>query len=108
MPVHKQTLTILCYLAHTAASRHPDASSWLRLVSNSVWPCAILHASHNLFIQGFFTPLTGSRGNLTAYVIDEFGVAVPLIIVLFAVGFWLNRGRVPQLAGAATRSTAPH
>jgi uncharacterized protein len=67
--------------------------AWFRLVSNSVWPCAILHASHNLFIQGFFTPLTGSRGTLTAYVIDEFGVAVPLIIVLFAIGFWLNRDR---------------
>ena len=77
--------------------------AWFRLVSNSVWPCAILHASHNLFIQGFFTPLTGSRGTSTAYVIDEFGVAVPLIIVLFAVGFWLNRDR----ALAARRSIRP-
>jgi uncharacterized protein len=65
--------------------------AWFRIVSNSVWPAAILHASHNLFIQGFFTPLTGARGALTAYVIDEFGVAVPFIIVLFAIGFWLNR-----------------
>jgi membrane protease YdiL (CAAX protease family) len=68
--------------------------AWFRLVSNSVWPCAILHASHNLFIQGFFTPLTGSRSTAMAYVIDEFGVAVPLIIVLFAVAFWLNRKQV--------------
>jgi uncharacterized protein len=82
--------------------------TWFRLVSNSVWPCAILHASHNLFIQGFFTPLTGSRGALTPYAIDEFGVAVPLIIVLFAVAFWLNRDRALQVAGAATRLTAPH
>jgi membrane protease YdiL (CAAX protease family) len=74
--------------------------AWFRLVSSSVWPCAILHASHNLFIQGFFTPLTGSRGTSTAYVIDEFGVAVPLIIVLFAVGFWLNRDRVLKVASA--------
>jgi membrane protease YdiL (CAAX protease family) len=81
--------------------------TWLRLVSNSVWPCAILHASHNLFIQGFFTPLTGSRGTLTAYAIDEFGVAVPLIIVLFAVGFWF-RGPRTLAAGAANRSFAPH
>jgi membrane protease YdiL (CAAX protease family) len=82
--------------------------SWFRLVSSSVWPCAILHASHNLFIQGFFTPLTGSRGTVTAYVIDEFGAAVPLIIVLFAVGFWLNRDRVLQIAGASTPPIAPH
>jgi membrane protease YdiL (CAAX protease family) len=65
--------------------------SWFRLASNSVWPAAILHASHNLFIQGFFTPLTGARGNATAYAIDEFGWSVPLIIVLFAIGFWANR-----------------
>ena len=82
--------------------------TWFRLVSNSVWPCAIVHASHNLFIQGFFTPLTGSRGAVTAYAVDEFGVAVPLIIVLFAVGFWFNRERVLRPTGASTRSFAPH
>ena len=82
--------------------------TWFRLVSNSVWPCAILHASHNLFIQGFFTPLTGARGTLTPYAIDEFGVAVPLIIVLFAIGFWLNRDRALPLSPAATRWSAPH
>jgi CAAX protease family protein len=60
----------------------------LRLKSDSVWPCAIFHASHNLFIQGFFTPLTGARGDITPYAIDEFGFAVPLAATLFAVGFW--------------------
>ncbi|HEY2780486.1 MAG TPA: CPBP family intramembrane glutamic endopeptidase [Steroidobacteraceae bacterium] len=75
--------------------------AWFRQVSNSVWPCAILHASHNLFIQGFFTPLTGSRGTLTAYVIDEFGVAVPLIIVLIAVGLWLKKKPALRLQSAA-------
>ncbi|MDB6046817.1 MAG: hypothetical protein JWM63_5368 [Gammaproteobacteria bacterium] len=39
--------------------------TWLRRRSNSVWPCAILNVSHNLFVQGFFTPLTGARGSLT-------------------------------------------
>jgi membrane protease YdiL (CAAX protease family) len=65
--------------------------TWVRLKSNSVWPCAIFHASHNLFIQGFFTPLTGARGDYTAYAVDEFGVAVPFIVVLFAIGFWVKR-----------------
>ena len=78
-----------CFTALTVGSS--IIMTWFRLASNSVWPAAILHASHNLFIQGFFTPLTGARGNATAYVIDEFGVAVPLVIVLFAIGFWLNR-----------------
>jgi uncharacterized membrane protein len=63
-------------------------------MSRSVWPCALLHASHNLFIQGFFTPLTGARGHFTPYLIDEFGVAVPGVILLFALGFWSMRRRI--------------
>jgi membrane protease YdiL (CAAX protease family) len=88
-----------CFTALTVGSS--IMMSWFRLASNSVWPAAILHASHNLFIQGFFTPLTGARGNVTAYVIDEFGVAVPLIIVLFAIGFWWNRNLALKVAAAA-------
>lgn len=65
--------------------------TWLRLKSASVWPCAILHASHNLFIQGFFTPLTEARGNATAYAIDEFGWALPAVILLFAAACWRRR-----------------
>lgn len=73
--------------------------TWLRLRSGSVWPCAILHASHNLFIQAFFTPLTTPRPGITPYVIDEFGFAVPLIGVLFAIGFWSQRGKLAPFAG---------
>jgi hypothetical protein len=51
---------------------------------------------------------TGALRTLTPYVIDEIGVAVPLIIVLFAIGFWLNRDRALQLSPAFTRSIAPH
>jgi uncharacterized protein len=72
--------------------------TWLRLRSGSVWPCAILHASHNLFIQGFFTPLTGERGGVTRYVIGEFGLAVPAVILLFAVLFWLRRKELAAMA----------
>lgn len=66
--------------------------TWFRLKSRSVWPCAILHASHNLFIQAIFTPLTGARPDgLTKYATGEFGLAVPLVAAAFAIGFWLNR-----------------
>lgn len=68
--------------------------AWLRLRSGSLWPCAILHASHNLFIQGVFTPLTGERGTATAYAIDEFGIVVPAVLIGFAIWFWLRRGQV--------------
>ena len=36
------------------------AFAWLRLKSGSLWTGVIFHASHNLFIQNFFTPLTGA------------------------------------------------
>lgn len=69
-------------------------AAWLRLKSGSLWPAAILHASHNLFIQRVFTPLTGPRGDVTPYVIDEFGIAVPVAILIFAVWFWKRRAEV--------------
>ena len=62
--------------------------TWLRLKSNSVSPCAILHASHNLFIQGFLTPLTGASGKLAPYLIDEFGLALPAITSVLALVLW--------------------
>jgi membrane protease YdiL (CAAX protease family) len=62
--------------------------TWLRQASNSVWPCAILHASHNLFIQAVFTPLTGAKGSVTDYVSGEFGVAVAAVVLVFAFGCW--------------------
>jgi uncharacterized protein len=81
--------------------------TWLRLASNSVWPCAILHASHNLFIQGFFTPLTGARGQVSSYITGEFGVAVPSMIVLFALLFWLKRQRVVGLGDRLIPAVSP-
>jgi CAAX protease family protein len=67
---------------------------WYRLRSASLWTAAFLHASHNLFIQAIFTPLTEDTGR-TAYAIDEFGVAVPLVSALFAVYFWSRRAELP-------------
>ncbi len=68
--------------------------TWLRLRANSVWPCTLFHASHNLFIQGFFTPLTGPKGRITPYMIDEFGVAVPLVVLVIAVLAWSTRDQI--------------
>lgn len=61
--------------------------SWLRLKSNSVWPCAILHISHNVAIQGIFTPLTISR-EYTPYFVDEFGIALAVVAAGFAFIVW--------------------
>jgi membrane protease YdiL (CAAX protease family) len=59
--------------------------SWLRAKSGSFWPAAVLHASHNLFIQTIFTPLT-AQNSITPYIIDEFGIGMALIgLVLLAI-----------------------
>ncbi|MGS2739520.1 CPBP family intramembrane glutamic endopeptidase [Sinomicrobium sp. M5D2P17] len=64
--------------------------TWYRMKSGSLWTAVILHASHNLFIQAIFTPLTIDNGN-TAYFTDEFGAVLPLVTLGFAVYFWRRR-----------------
>jgi uncharacterized protein len=68
--------------------------AWMRLKSGSLWTGAILHASHNLYIQGFFTPITSDTGK-TKWFIDEFGCVVPLVAVAFAIYFWSRRRELP-------------
>jgi uncharacterized protein len=68
--------------------------AWMRLKSGSLWTGAILHGSHNLYIQGIFTPLTRNTGK-TAWFIDEFGCVLPLVAVAFAIYFWSKRRELP-------------
>ena len=68
--------------------------AWMRLKSGSLWTGAILHASHNQYIQAIFTPLTRNTGK-TAWFIDEFGAVLPVIAVLFAIYFWSKRRELP-------------
>lgn len=78
--------------------------TWLRLKSGSLWPCAILHAAHNLFLQGFFQPITGERGAATRYAGGEFGWAVALTVLIVSVYFWRRRHEVEAPAGAAVEA----
>jgi uncharacterized protein len=77
--------------------------AWLRLKSGSLWTGAILHASHNLYVQAIFTPLTQNRGK-TAWFIDEFGAVLPLVAVAFAVYFWRRRGELQSAADGIRKS----
>lgn len=58
--------------------------AWLTLRSNSLWPAAIFHGSHNLFIQSIFTPLTRDTGP-TKFVIDEFGIGLVVTVGIAAL-----------------------
>jgi membrane protease YdiL (CAAX protease family) len=63
--------------------------AWLTLRSKSLWPAAILHGSHNLFIQSIFTPLSRDTGR-TNYFIDEFGIGLVVTVGVAALIVWRN------------------
>ena len=76
--------------------------AWLRLRSGSFWPAAILHATHNLFVQGFFDVVTVDTGP-TRWLTGEFGAALAASIAVTAWLFWRQRGSVvSQCALVAT------
>ncbi len=66
---------------------------WLRLRTRSVWPCALLHASHNVFIQGIFDALTANVGR-ERYITTEFGAGLVLTLGATALYFWGRRAEV--------------
>lgn len=65
--------------------------SWLRLKSGSLWTAALLHASHNLFVQNLFTPLTAQH-KITPFIIDEFGVGLALAGIVLMIIF-IRKGK---------------
>ncbi|MEN3369254.1 MAG: protease family protein [Verrucomicrobiota bacterium] len=67
--------------------------AWLTLRSKSLWPAAIFHGSHNLFIQSIFTPLTTDTGP-TKYIIDEFGIGLVVTITIAALLAWRSFARL--------------
>ena len=58
--------------------------SWLRLRSGSVWPAAVLHASHNATFTLVFSAMTADSGQ-TAWAIDEFGYLLAGASIVMAV-----------------------
>ncbi len=77
--------------------------AWMRLKSGSVWTGMFLHASHNIFIQSFFDPLT--RPSLaTKYLTTEFGAGLAIMAIILAVIFYEKRGELPQTS--VTQGTA--
>lgn len=75
-------------------------AAWLRLKSGSLWTGAILHASHNLFIQGIFDPLTLDTGR-TQYITTEFGAGMALCYLVAGGWCWWHRADLPKVAQTA-------
>jgi membrane protease YdiL (CAAX protease family) len=89
--------SIACFAVMVVGISFPMA--WLRLRSGSVWPAAILHASHNLFIQGFFDTVTVDTG-VTKYLLSEFGAVLALAAAITGFLFWRHDQMHPVLAVA--------
>ena len=66
------------------------AQAWLRLKSDSVWPPIFLHASHNLWMQSIFFPLTIENAK-TKWVAGDLGLAFVVVAAVVAVVFWAKR-----------------
>ena len=60
--------------------------------SNSLWPAAIYHSVHNIYIQKICTPLTITNDKSFLWM-DEYGFMIPIITTLFAVYFWRKAGK---------------
>jgi membrane protease YdiL (CAAX protease family) len=67
--------------------------AWLRLRTDSVWPPIFLHASHNLWMQSIFFPLT-TENETTKWVAGDLGLAFVVVAAVVAVVFWAKRGDV--------------
>jgi len=84
---------VLCFAVMVVSLSVPLA--WLRLRSGSVWPAAILHATHNLFVQGFFDRVTVDTGP-TRWLTGEFGAALAAATGATAWVFWRARDAAPS------------
>ena len=85
--------------------------AWLTLRARSLWPAAILHASHNLFIQSILTPLTKDTGP-TKFITDEFGIGLVITVTAaLIILLWIRKNSTTANSGfvaeAGFKKTVP-
>ena len=68
--------------------------AWITLKSRSLWPAAVLHATHNLFVQTVFDGATVDTGS-TQWWTSEFGAGL-VITVTLAAFLLLRFGSSPE------------
>lgn len=85
---------LVCFAVLVVGISFPFA--WLRLRSGSVWTGMLLHASHNLWIQGFFDRVTIDTG-WTLWFTTEFGAALAVVATVVAYIFWRLKNRIPSI-----------
>ena len=88
---------VLFFMSVTIAA---GITAWLRLQSGSIWPAVLFHASHNVFLQTFFDPLTITTGR-AGYFATEGGLGMVVAYAIILV-ILLKVGGVPKTKDDAT------
>ena len=73
--------SILCFAAMIAGLS--VIMAWITVKSGSFWPAAMLHATHNLFVQGVFDSATVTD-DTSAYWTGEFGAGLAISVAVAA------------------------
>ena len=69
-----------------------------------MWPAVFLHASHNLWMQSIFTPLTTEK-EYTKWIAGDLGLALVIVIAVVAFVFWAKRRELPDTRGGESSKT---
>jgi membrane protease YdiL (CAAX protease family) len=85
-------LAFVCFTLNTVGMTF--VMTWIRLKSGSLWTGVILHASHNLFLEGFFNVLTVNK-ETTEIVTTDFGIGAAVVYLALAFVFWKKRSELP-------------
>lgn len=83
---------MLCFTIMVVATTY--ILGWLRMRSGSLWPCAMLHASHNLFIQAILDQMTAHTGT-TPWITTEFGAGLAVTTSICGVIAYVKRNELP-------------
>lgn len=75
--------------------------AWVRARSASVWPCAVMHAAHNLFIQSILDQAT-VNGPTTLWITGEFGYGLAITSCITAWAVLTLHKRGPAIGAGAT------
>jgi membrane protease YdiL (CAAX protease family) len=92
LPRYRPQLPLLYGLAcmTVAVTAISFVYTWLRIVSSSIWPAALLHAASSNF-QDLFEALTKNTGR-TPYITYEYGAGFAVILIFIA---WYFRSIAP-------------
>ena len=74
--------SLLCFFVMVMAFTF--AADALCVKARSFWPAVVLHASHNVFVQSIFDPITVT-GRYTRFVTSEFGAGLALAYLAAAL-----------------------